>query len=146
MWQRTSRQIGWMAIDALLLAGALALAYQLRFDFETPDDYTRQFHALVIPVVAIELTLLWLLGLYRRMTQFAGAGELLITASALFIGLVIGGIYYMVEKALGRTAADPSLAPWQWPIPRPVLLTNFLAGAAAVGGARLVRRLTLAWP
>jgi FlaA1/EpsC-like NDP-sugar epimerase len=134
-----------MAVDALLLAGALALAYQLRFDFGTPPTYTHQFRVILAVVVGLEIALLWAFGLYRRMTRFAGAGELVIIAGALTIVLLLGILHWLWQNAVGDTPAS-GVAPWRWPIPQGVLALNWLAATGAVGGARLARRVSLAWP
>jgi FlaA1/EpsC-like NDP-sugar epimerase len=141
-----TRVIAWMVIDALILAGSLAVAYQLAFEFEPLPEYIRQFQAVLLPVIAVELALLLSFGLYRRMLRFAGLGELLIVASALTLALLAGLLYFLLQRSAGNTPADPGVPPWQWPIPRSVLGINWLLGMGAVGGVRLVRRLGQAWP
>lgn len=137
-----------MAIDALLLAVALALAYQLAFDLNPniAHDYMAQFRAVLAPAVAVQLLLLWATGLYRRMLRFAGVGEIILIAAALSGALLVGLLHFAWERALGHVPGAPGVAPWQWPVPRSVLGINWLLGIALVGGVRLVRRAAQAWP
>jgi FlaA1/EpsC-like NDP-sugar epimerase len=146
MWQRRTRQIGLLLIDALILGAVLAVSYELIFDFEVPPRYMSQFRAVLLPIVALELLLLWAFGLYRRMMRYAGTGDIVLITGAMTITLLLGLLHFQLMRALGHVAGSADFPPWLWPIPRPVLAINWLAGIGAVGGLRLVRRLGQAWP
>ncbi len=145
MWNRRVRTLGWLAIDTLLLAVTLAVAYQLAFEFNPSPEYVQQFRSVLAPVVVIQVLALWVTGLHRRMTRYAGAGDLVLIAGALTAALVVGLAYFFILRSLDRTPANVDLIPWQWPIPRSVLVINWLAGMGATGGARLAWLLSRSW-
>lgn len=143
---RTKSTLSWLLVDALLLAGAVSFAYQLAFDFAPRDVYIAQFQRVLIPIVAVQILLLWATGLYRRMIRYAGSTEIILIAGALTGSLLIGLLYFYWKRTMGHTESNGDFSPWQWPIPRSVLGINWLAAICLTGGARLLRRGLLLRP
>jgi FlaA1/EpsC-like NDP-sugar epimerase len=66
---------GVMAIDGVVSAIAMRLAWQLRFDFEVPPRYVTTMLIAVVAVLLIRPACLWLLGAYRTVWRYFNLGD-----------------------------------------------------------------------
>jgi len=112
---------------ALILAGALWLSLQLRFDFQ-PSPYLDRFFSSLWLLWAVCLPCLWFFGQFRSLLSFFSLPDaqriVFATGTAHLILLVV---WYV---------AGVDLAP-----PRAVILLNFLLSSLGLGALRLSLRL-----
>ena len=112
---------------ALILAGALWLSLQLRFDFQ-PSPYLDRFFLSLLLLWAVCLPCLWFFGQFRSLLSFFSLPDaqriVFATGTAHLILLVV---WYV---------AGVDLAP-----PRAVILLNFLLSSLGLGALRLSLRL-----
>jgi len=112
---------------ALILAGALWLSLQLRFDFQ-PSPYLDRFFPSLLLLWAVCLPCLWFFGQFRSLLSFFSLPDaqriVFATGTAHLILLVV---WYV---------AGVDLAP-----PRAVILLNFLLSSLGLGALRLSLRL-----
>jgi FlaA1/EpsC-like NDP-sugar epimerase len=111
----------------LILAGALWLSLQLRFDFQ-PSPYLERFFPSLLLLWAVCLPCLWLFGQFRSLLSFFSLPDaqriVFATGTAHLILLLV---WYV---------AGVDLAP-----PRAVILLNFLLSSIGLGALRLSLRL-----
>lgn len=122
-----------VGLDALVLAAAFVLAYELRFDFAVPASY-RQSALVQLPlVVAAQLAALALAGVYSRMWRYVGIAEAITFAWAAMIAAAPMLLVRLVTLDGAGRAHGASM-------PLSVLLIDTLLGFSAVLGVRVVRR------
>jgi FlaA1/EpsC-like NDP-sugar epimerase len=112
---------------ALILAGALWLSLQLRFDFQ-PSPYLERFFPSLLLLLAVCLPCLWLFGQFRSLLSFFSLpdAQRIVFASGT-AHLILLTVWYV---------AGVDLAP-----PRAVILLNFLLSSMGLGAMRLSLRL-----
>ncbi|MFN2315707.1 MAG: polysaccharide biosynthesis protein, partial [Gemmatimonadales bacterium] len=124
--------------DALGLAGALFLAYALRFEsLAWHPDHVRTFVIFLAISLPVKLTFFYLAGLYRRLWRYAGVAELehilMATLVAMLCSVLLGA----------------ALLPWAGVVPVRVPLSVlamdsvFTAGVVAL--SRFVLRVLRHW-
>ena len=117
---------------AVELAAVFYLAYELRWDFATPDDLQRQRLTLIIPIVICKLVLLHSFGQFRSILSYFGLADFggvvvsMSTVSAMMLGL-----WYVAE-----VTASPS---------RGVILMDFVLSVALISAFRLSLRVVRSW-
>jgi len=113
-------------VDVVLVAGAFALAFFLRFDFSIPPEQLGLLKTFILPVVAAKLIVFYFAGLYRRIWRYAGMRDFftIIWASILSTALVIVIIFFIYHTAF----------------PRSVVALDGILTAALIGGARFAAR------
>lgn len=113
-------------VDVVLVAGAFALAFFLRFDFSIPPEQLGLLKTFILPVVAAKLIVFYFAGLYRRIWRYAGMRDFftIIWASILGTALVIVIIFFIYHAAF----------------PRSVVALDGILTAALIGGARFAVR------
>jgi len=114
-------------IDTVLVNAALGAALWLRFDGTVPGYFWRSCFHLAGYFTVATLTIFYLMGLYRRLWQYAGTGELL-------------NVTYAVTLA---TVADVALTYFlQEQLPRSVFIISWGLTVGLIGGSRLFWRLS----
>jgi FlaA1/EpsC-like NDP-sugar epimerase len=114
------------------LAAVFYLAYELRWDFATPDDLQHQRLTLIIPIVFCKLVLLHSFGQFRSILSYFGLADFggvvvaMSTVSAMMLGL-----WYVAE-----ITAAPS---------RGVILMDFVLSVALISAFRLSLRVVRSW-
>lgn len=83
------RQMAELLLDLTLICVALLSAYLLRFEGVLEKRFVEQFVGILPYVVAIKLTVLFLLGHYRTVWRYLGPSDLARMAGASFIGSVL---------------------------------------------------------
>jgi FlaA1/EpsC-like NDP-sugar epimerase len=131
-----------IVIDAGLVALALYLSYLLRFDFTTPRVFAHQFRWVILPVVAAEVLVFMLFGLYNKWWRYSGVRDLvsvfLATLAAVALGMIVAEYFAdKVQPAIfGRWHNDITAHRLPWSI----LALDWLLTFGLMGGARLLAR------
>jgi FlaA1/EpsC-like NDP-sugar epimerase len=132
-----------IVIDAGLCSVALVGAYLLRFDFEIPRVYLHQLAWIIVPVVAAEVLVLMLFGIYNKWWRYAGVRDLvsvfLASLAAVALGMIVAE--YVADTLqptiLGRWHNDVTAHRLPWSI----LALDWVLTFGLMGGARLLARL-----
>ena len=69
-------QVWHVLADAVLIAAAWTLAFELRFDQGVPPYYMNLMEATVVFVVGVKLATFVLLGVYNRLWRYVSTGDL----------------------------------------------------------------------
>ena len=85
--------------DVLLVCIALYLALNLRFEGEIPAAQMYAFERLLLPVIFINISVFFLLGLYRRLWRYASVDELAAVFYTSWVG-VMGSYLYSFATGL----------------------------------------------
>ncbi len=145
MLSRKVHRIVLLAIDALLVAVAFGVAYQLRFDFHVLPEYKPQFLNLVGFVVALRLVLFGLFHLYKGILRYASIYELRAIIFSVTVGTVIVVLFNLLVEHLARLGPLP-LNPsgtHVLRIPWSVVIMEWGLAIILIGGERLSRRMLL---
>jgi len=118
-----------LPVDLLLVALAWWLAFWLRFNLDTPEEFhTMMVQTLPVPLLTFGASLLgW--GVYRHIWRYTSVAEL----TRLFYGVAIGGLLTVAMVLMLRV-------PY---FPRSALLLHPMLVLLALGGARALARLLL---
>lgn len=115
-------------IDLVLGIASFYLAFYLRFDGVIPPGYYASFKTLFILYGFLKTAGFFLLGVYRRVWKYAGAGDLFLV------------IYALSVTALGLVSASYFL---QVPVPRSVFILTWMLDIIFSGGIRAIPKLWL---
>ena len=141
-----SRHRIWQIVaDAGLVTLALYLAYLLRFDFEIPRVYLHQLAWVIVPVVAVQVVVFLLFGLYNKFWRYAGVRDLvsvfLASLAATAVGMLVAE--YVADRlqpviySLRYVQFDVTAHRLPWS----VLALDWLLTFGLMSGARLLARL-----
>jgi FlaA1/EpsC-like NDP-sugar epimerase len=124
-----------LAADAVLIAAAWYLAFQLRFDFAVPPYYDRMLGETLWLVLGIKLVVFVAFGFYQRWWRYVSIRDmwraLLGVGVASVIAVVAVYLFYPVEKLR---------------LPRAVAILDLLFLLAFVAGSRLLARTLIERP
>jgi FlaA1/EpsC-like NDP-sugar epimerase len=123
--------------DALLIALAYFLAFQLRFLDDPngwPDRYETLFAQSVGFVVAGKLIVFYAFGLYQKWWRYVSGRDFLLILRAVAVASALLVVIFAVAK------------PFEHALPRSVEVMDFLLTALLIAGARLAVRLVLERP
>ncbi|EEG77504.1 polysaccharide biosynthesis protein [Dethiobacter alkaliphilus] len=114
-----------MIIDLHLVALSLYAALQLRFDFAIQQPYLALYFQQVIPLTILAIAIFYLLGLYRRLWQYASIGELALIVFSVSIAYIHIYLYtrFFVQ-----------------PFPRSSYIIAWILSIALIGGTRFAIR------
>jgi FlaA1/EpsC-like NDP-sugar epimerase len=118
-------------VDTLLLAAAFALAFALRFvddDFILPNRYETMLLGSIAFVAVGKALLLELLGQHRQWWRYFRLPDLWPLCRSLFIASALMVLVFALAQ------------PYDYSLPRSVILLDFLLSCVFLGGARLARR------
>jgi FlaA1/EpsC-like NDP-sugar epimerase len=131
----TRHRLWHLAADAVMIAAAWYLAFQLRFDFAVPPYYDRMLGETLWLVLAINLAVFVAFGFYQRWWRYVSIRDmwraLLGVAFAWVIAVVAVYLLYPVEKLR---------------LPRAVAILDLLLLLAFVAGSRLLARTVIDRP
>ena len=121
-----------LLVYAFELGAVFYLAYELRWDFATPDEYQIQRLTLLIPVVVCKLILLQSFGQFRSVLSYFGLADFggVVVAMSTVSGFMLA-LWYWSE-----VAAAPS---------RGVILMDFVLSVALISSFRLTLRVVRSW-
>src|SRR5215212_747723 len=123
-----------IAIDALLVALAWYLAFQLRFDQAFPDRYQALLEDTIIFVVVGKVSFFVVFGLYNRLWRFVDQRDFeSIVRAVVVTTLVLVGTLFLVTP----NGTDP---------PRGVIAIDFLLTLLFVAGSRFLARAIVERP
>ena len=118
-----------LALDLLLIAIAWSLAFWLRFNLDTPDDFqAMMLQTLPAPLLSYGTSLL-LWRVYRHIWRYTSVAEL----TRLIYGVVFAGLLTASAVLMWRVES----------FPRSVLLLHPMLVLLLLGGARVSARLLL---
>jgi FlaA1/EpsC-like NDP-sugar epimerase len=145
MLGRKIHRIVLVLIDALLVAVAFGVAYQLRFDFHVLPEYKPQFLHLVGFVVVLRLVVFGLFHLYRGILRYASIHELRAIIFSVSIGTIILILCNLLIEHVPRLGPLPlhDTGMHVLRIPWGVLVMEWGLSLILIGGGRLSRRMLL---
>jgi FlaA1/EpsC-like NDP-sugar epimerase len=114
--------------DAVLIAAAWILAFQLRFDFNVPPTFDGALLQTTILVVAIKLAVFVAFGFYNRWWRYVSTKDMWRAALGVLVASALA--------ALAVYFGDP----FERRLPRGVVLIDFVLLLGLVAGTRLAAR------
>jgi FlaA1/EpsC-like NDP-sugar epimerase len=117
-----------LGADAVLIAVAWVLAFQLRFDFDVPPTFEDGLLITTFIVVAIKLAVFIAFGFYNRWWRYVSTKDMWRAA--------LGVLVASVAAALAVYFGDP----FERRLPRGVVLMDFVLLLGLVAGTRLAAR------
>ncbi|MGC2457100.1 MAG: nucleoside-diphosphate sugar epimerase/dehydratase [Gallionellaceae bacterium] len=123
-----SRTLLAMLHDLVAAALAWVLAYELRFDFDMPPNFSAEMWHTLVWVVPLQSLIFWGFGLYRGMWRYASVTDLRrISLAVLFAaGMIAMALWMFRVNAV---------------VPRSVLVISPVLLLLLMGGSRFVYRL-----
>lgn len=115
-------------LDGLLLGVSWLIAYQIRFDFQIPEQFIRPMWTVLPAVVAVKLICFFFFNCYRGMWRFTGLSDLMNIIKATVLGSVVS----VVGIALVFRFEN---------FPRSIVFIDWGFSVLAVSGVRLFIRL-----
>jgi FlaA1/EpsC-like NDP-sugar epimerase len=126
-----------LAADAVLVALAYFLAFQLRF-LDEPQGWPERYQTLFLQsvgfVVVGKLTVFYVCGLYQKWWRYVSGRDFLLIFRAVAIASAILVVFFAVAKPFAHT------------LPRAVEVTDFVLTMMLIAGARLAVRLIVERP
>ncbi len=131
----TRHRLWQLAADAVMIAAAWYLAFQLRFDFEVPPFYETMLRETILIVVAIKLSVFVAMGFYQRWWRYVSTRDMwrAVVGVAIASVLAIAAVYFFYPVQQVR-------------LPRGVALVDPLLLLAFVAGSRLLARTVIERP
>jgi FlaA1/EpsC-like NDP-sugar epimerase len=126
-----------IAADAVLIALAYFLAFQLRF-LDDPNGWPERYEVLFAQsvgfVVAGKLVVFYAFGLYQKWWRYVSGRDFLLILRAVAVSSALLVVVFAVAK------------PFEHALPRSVEVVDFLLTALLIAGARLAVRLIVERP
>ncbi|HKO38677.1 MAG TPA: nucleoside-diphosphate sugar epimerase/dehydratase [Solirubrobacterales bacterium] len=126
-----------IAADALLIALAYFLAFQLRF-LDDPNGWPQRYETLFAQtvgfVIAGKLIVFYAFGLYQKWWRYVSGRDFLLILRAVTVASALLVIVFAVAQ------------PFEHTLPRSVEVMDFLLTALLIAGARLAVRLVVERP
>jgi FlaA1/EpsC-like NDP-sugar epimerase len=126
-----------LAADAVLVALAFFLAFQLRF-LDEPQGWPERYQTLFLQsvgfVVVGKLVVFYVCGLYQKWWRYVSGRDFLLIFRAVAIASAILVVFFAVAKPFAHT------------LPRAVEVTDFVLTMMLIAGARLAVRLIVERP
>ncbi|MCK5245902.1 hypothetical protein KAR02_03345, partial [Candidatus Bipolaricaulota bacterium] len=120
-----------IAIDGAIIAGAMALAFWLRFEGDVPTHMMLILWRTIVLAIGIKIPMLFGFRAYQISWRHVGLGDLIATATACIVGTA-------VLTALVHLLHDVQL--WSG-VPRSILGIDFTLCLLGIAGVRLSRRV-----
>jgi FlaA1/EpsC-like NDP-sugar epimerase len=137
-----------IVIDAALVSVALVVAYLLRFDFDVPKAFWHQLLWLIVPVVAVQIAVLLVLGMYNKWWRYSGVRDL----AGLFWGtLAAAAVSMVVAEIVAFKLQSPIYGRWHnlvtaTRMPWSVIVLDWVLLFGLLSGARLLSRVAAERP
>src|SRR5690242_293704 len=126
-----------VAADAVLVALAYFLAFQLRF-LDQPHGWPHRYEVLFAQsvgfVVAGKLAVFYAFGLYQKWWRYVSGRDFMLILRAVVVSSLLLVVFFAVAK------------PFAHSLPRSVEVTDFVLTALLIAGARLAVRLIVERP
>ena len=130
-----AHRIGQIAVDLGLVAASYWLAFYFRFDGDVPGRYERLFAATVGIVLALKLVVFIAMRFYTKWWRFTSLRDL----QAIVLAAAVSSL--IVTAVLSQWRPDDLV-----PVPRGVLVIDFLLTLLLIGGARFAVRSVIERP
>ncbi len=131
----TRYRIAQVAADALLIAAAWYLAFQLRFDGDLPRPYQRLFDRTLFVVVVVELVVFVAFGFYNRWWRYVSTRDMWALARGVTVAsLVVLPAVYLWNPVPG------------FRVPVGVMVVDWIILLGLVTGSRLLARTIVERP
>jgi len=124
-----------VAFDAVLIASAWYLAFQLRFDHGIPPYYDTLFERSVAIVIGIQLVTFVCFGFYNRWWRYVSTRDMWGAARGVTVACVISSLVLYFANLVPKVG-----------LPRSIAIMDFLLLLAFVAGARMLVRTLLERP
>jgi FlaA1/EpsC-like NDP-sugar epimerase len=125
-----------VAFDVVLFAVALAVSFEIRFEWSVPPEMVDRFLRALALVVVVEYAALLALGVHRFSWRFVGLREVIRIAVAGCISTSI----LIIVRLVATLEAFGSTRDWVL-VPLGVLLINAMVAFLLTVGARVLRRV-----
>ena len=125
-----------VAVDAVLVAASVLLAYRLRFDTAIPARYADLLWATLLPTVGMSLVIFAAFRLYQKWWRYTGQRDYVQIVQALIVATLAMAAYAVVLHPVtqsSRVGGEVTVS-----VPPGVLAFFFLLSLFFVGGARFV--------
>ena len=124
-----------VALDLLILVGAFAMSYLLRFDFDIPD---RDFHGALVQlpvVVSIQFATLALMGVYTFIWRYIAMSEVKTFVYAAIVScLPVLALRFGLNDRFGA-----------WRVPVSIIIMDTILVFGGVLALRVLRRMSYEW-
>jgi FlaA1/EpsC-like NDP-sugar epimerase len=130
-WARRLRNRHMALVDALLIALAALVSFDLRLEVLVPWRYLEGLALYLILSLCLRLALMRALGMYRRYWQYAGADDFLELAGAISLSSALLSGLYLLLLLPARLGGS---------FPRSVLLIDWGVCLLLLGGLRFIVR------
>ena len=137
-----------IVIDAALVSIALVGAYLLRFDFDVPRAFWHQLVWVIVPVVVVQIGVLFVLGMYNKWWRYSGVRDLASlfwgTLAAVAVSMVVGELvaFKLQSPIYGHwhNLVTATRMPWS------VIVLDWVLLFGLLSGARLLSRVAAERP
>lgn len=129
-WSRLLNRRTQFLMDLMVLTAAFSLAYELRFDFDIPQENFFQALRQLPYVVAIQFLALTISGVYMFVWRFVSITEVR--------GFINAASWSLIPVLALRLGIPPSYH--QWRVPFSIILVDSLLAFGSVVGLRVLRR------
>ncbi len=121
--------------DILLIAISLYLSFLVRFDFNVPFKYFKNYFLYSLPFfIFVKIGFLYFFGLYRIVWRYVGLREFLNILKALFISQPL--LFFLIKYLLSRISLFTGY-------PRSIFLIDFYISIVFISGLRIAKRIYL---
>jgi FlaA1/EpsC-like NDP-sugar epimerase len=132
----SKRIVFFVLADLAVVAVAMVVAFELRFDGRVPERYWQSIPIYILlaigPIVFSNSTF----RLYNITWRFVGARDVVNVFTATFVGTAAWGlITFLLQDTMEGTNAEYA------PLPRSILILFFVLTLMGVGGVRMLKRL-----
>ena len=124
-----------VAFDAVLIAAAWYLAFQLRFDHGIPPYYDTLFERSVAIVIGIQLVTFVCFGFYNRWWRYVSTRDMWGAARGVTVACVISSLVVYFANPVSHVR-----------LPRSIAIMDFLLLLAFVAGSRMLARTLIERP
>ncbi len=119
-----------LGLDLLVLTGAFALAYLLRFDFAIPGEWVRYGLIHLSYVLLIQVTALGLAGVYGFISRYIGMGEV-----KAFLNAALWSLLPLIMLRLALPGFKQ-----EWKVPLSIIVMDTVLGFGTILGLRVLWR------
>lgn len=118
---------GLFIIDLLIVIFSFVLAYNLRFNFQVPDDFYRHFHYVVPYLILVRSVFFFVLKTYTGILRYTSVQD----ALRIFVAVAGGSIILFIINVFSFKIADFHLVPYA------VIIIDFFLSIFFLTGIRV---------
>jgi FlaA1/EpsC-like NDP-sugar epimerase len=130
------RILFFVAADLVVVAVAMLIAFELRFDGRIPQRYWHSLPIYILLAIGPIVFSNSMFRLYNITWRFVGARDVVNVCTATFVGTAVWGLAtFLLQDTMRGTNAEYA------PLPRSILALFFVLALVGVGGVRMLKRL-----